>query len=138
MKKLLALLLILAMILPAAVLADSAEPSEKYSTYGTTEDIGNIFPGKYFSMDVFMAYDLSAYIIVTVWEDHDVMTMTKFAHIKTKKQHDGNFYLVFADESYYTFHYDDDNHTAIWLDINGVSIKLNYSQWLIPTSDVKE
>lgn len=137
MKKLITIILILAMILPAAALADEAEPSDKYSTFGRTADIGNIFPGNYFTMDVFMSFDLSAYIIVTTWDEHDTMTMTKFAKVNTKKDHDGNFYLVFADDSYYTFHYDDSSHTAIWIDIDGVSIKLNFAQWLIPTSDVK-
>ena len=138
MKKLISLLLILALALPALALADPAEPSDKYTTYGATEDIGNIFPGKYFSMDVFMAYDLSAYVIVTTWDDHDMMTMTKFAHIKTKKNFDDQFYLVFADESYYTFRYDNEYQTAIWIDIDGVSIKLNSSQWLVPITDVKK
>ena len=138
MKKLLILFLALAMLLPAAVLADPAEPSEKYSTFGATADIGNIFPGKYFSMDVFMAYDLSAYVIVTTWDEHDVSTMTKLAHIRTKKGYDGQFLLVFADDSYYTFRYADENQTAIWLDIDSVSIKLNYSQWLVPVTDVKQ
>lgn len=136
MKKMIALILIIVLAVPAAF-ADPAEPTDKYSTYGSTDAIGNIFPGKYFSMDVFMSFDLSAYIIVTVWDEHDTMTMTKFAHIKTKQQHDGNFYLLFADDTYYTFHYDDEAKTAIWIDIDGVSIKLNYSQWIIPTLDVK-
>ena len=138
MKKLITVILIFSMLMPAAAPADPAEPDEKYSTFGATKYIGNIFPGKYFSIDVFMSFDLSAYILVTTWDEHDVMTMTKFAHIKSKKDSDGKFYLVFADESYYTFSYDDENHTAIWLDIDGVSIKLNYSQWIIPTTDVKK
>ena len=138
MKKLIILLLSLALALPALALADPAEPSDKYSTYGSTADIGNIFPGKYFSIDFFMAFDLSAYVIVTTWDDHDMMTMTKFAHIKTKKNFDDQFYLVFADDSYYTFRYADEYQASVWIDIDGVSIKLNSSQWLVPTSDVKK
>lgn len=138
MRKLITVILILALLLPVAAWADPEEPSDKYQTFGFTEDIHNIFPGKYFSIDLFMSFDLNAYIQVMTWDGHDVMTLSKHAAIKTKAEDTSKFYLVFADGDYYTFHYDDKNHTAIWLDIDDVSIKLTYSQWLVPISDVKE
>ena len=137
MKKLIAVFLILALLLPVFSFADPAEPSEKYQTFGWTEDINNIFPGKYFSIDLFMSYDLNAYIQITTWDYHDVMTITKHAAIKSKVDDKGTLYLVFPDESYYTFHYDDEYHTALWLDIDDVSIKLTFDQWLVPNTDVK-
>ena len=136
MKKLIAIILILVMLVPAA-LADPAEPTDKYQTFGATKDIKNIFPGDYFSIDVFMSFDLNAYIQITTWDYHDVMTITKHAAIKSKENEKGVFYLLFADQSYYTFSYEDAAHTAIWLTIDGVSIRLEFSQWLVPVKDVK-
>ena len=137
MKKLIALILILALAMPAFTLADPAEPTEKYQTFGAVEDIRNIFPGDYFSIDVFMSFDLNAYIQVTTWSYHDVMTITKHGSIKSKENEKGIFYIVFADGTYYTFSYDDTAHTAIWLNIDGVSIKLGFCDWLVPITQVK-
>ena len=136
MKKLFALILAVALAVPAAM-ADPAEPSEKYQTFGSTNDIKNIFPGEYFSIDVFMSFDLNAYIQITTWDYHDMMTITKHASIKSKENEKGVFYLLFADGSYYTFSYDGEYHNAIWLTIEGVSIRLEFSQWLVPITDVK-
>ena len=137
MKKIIAVFLIFALAVPVFSFADPAEPSDKYQTFGRTEDIKNILPGKYFSIDMYTSFDMNAYIQITTWDYHDVMTMTKHAKIKSKVGDTETFYIVFADESYYTFHYDDENHTALWLDIDGVSIKLTFSQWLVPITDVK-
>ena len=137
MKRFFALLLVFVLVVPVLSFADPAEPSDKYQTYGRTEDINNIFPGNYFSIEMFMSFDLNAYLLITTWNDHDATTMTKHAKIKAKVGDMETLYLVFADESYYTFHYDDENHVALWLDIDGVSIKMTYCQWLIPSTEVK-
>ena len=138
MKKKITIILILAMILPAVVLADPAEPSDRYSTFGATEDVGNIFPGKYFAIDLFMSYDLNAYIFISTWEDHDVTTKLKQAAIKSKNEEPGILYFLFPDGSYYRAWYDDDTMQYIWLDIDGHCIRMKFSQWLVPHSDYKE
>lgn len=137
MKRFFALILAIVLIVPALAFADVEEPDEKYQTFGATEDINNIFPGKYFSIDLFTSFDLNAYIQIMTWNGHDVTTITKHGAIKTKVGENGIFYILFADGSYYTYHYDDEFHTALWLDIDGVSIKMTYSQWLVPITDVK-
>lgn len=136
MKKLIAALVAVAMMFTVAV-ADPAEPADRFSTYGATSDIGNIFPGKYFSIDLFMSYDLTAYITIQTWDEHDVSIMYKQAAIKSKASDPGVLYFVFPDETYYTMRYDDENRVRLWLTIDGVSIRMQYSEWLIPSSDVK-
>lgn len=137
MKRIVTLLLVFSLVFPAVAFADPEQPEDKYQTFGSTKDVHSIFPGKYFSIDLFMSYDLNAYIQITTWDGHDVMTITKHGSVKMKNGEAGVFYIVFADDSYYTFHYEDENHIALWIDIDGVSIRLTYSQWLVPTTDVK-
>ena len=136
MKRLLSVILLLIMIFPITTQADPAEPSDRYSTYGAVKDIDNIFPGDYFSIDLFMSFDLTAYINIMLWDYHDVMSITKTASIKSKTDEKGILYLVFADGSYYTYHKDDDG-IHIWLDINGKSIRMKYAEWFNPYTDFK-
>lgn len=138
MKKLITIILILALILPVAT-ADKAEISDKYSTYGRIEDTGDMFPGDYFAIDFYMTEgDLNAYIVITLWDYHDITTMVKPAAIKSKVGEDNKLYFVFADGSYYTGYYDEESIIYFWLDIGNKSIKLNSDQWFNPYTDLKE
>lgn len=137
MKKLLALILIAALILPAIALADPAEPTDKYATYGRSNDTDGLFGGDYFSIEVFMTEDLNAYILVTIWTGHDMAVTVKHAAIKTKKDDPGVLYLVFPDGAYYTYTYEDENQKYIWLNMDSGSIRLKYCDWLVPIKDIK-
>ena len=137
MKKLFVLIMILAM-LPIICFADPAEPSDKYQTFGSTEYTKGMFSGDYFSIDVFFSFDLNAYIQITTWDYHDVSTITKHGAIKSRKDNPGVLYIVFPDDSYYTYTYEGDAREYIWLNIDDLSIRLGYSQWFNPYSDFKE
>ena len=66
------------------------------------------------------------------------MTSVKTATCKTKTTDPKNIYLVFADGSYYTCHYDEQYSYMIWLDLDGGSVRLRMADDLIPGADFKE
>ena len=137
MKKLVAIFLLLAMIVPAAF-ADPAEIGDKYSTYGRVKDTDHLFDADYFSIDFYMTTgDLNAYIVITLWKYHDIMTIVKPAKIKSKVGENNKLYFVFADESYYTGYYDGDYREYFWLDMENASVRLNSTQWFNPYSDLR-
>ena len=135
MKRLITIVLILALLLPCLALADPAEPTERYSTYGATEDVGWIFDGDYFSIDLFISYDLNVYMTVQTWKGHEVSITFKQGTIKSKVDDPVNLYFVFSDGTIYTAHFDDENHVYIWVNIYGQAIRMQYSQWLVPVTD---
>lgn len=137
MKKLTALILAVAMLLSAASLADSAEVADKWSTYGKSSDTNGMFDGDYFSIELFMSFDLMAYIQITTWKGHEMSTTTKVARLRSKTSEPGVLYLVFADESYYTVTYESEGRAYVWLNMDGKEIRMKYADWLDPYSSLR-
>lgn len=137
MKKV--LLIILAITLfPCFAIADPYQPDLCFSTYGAVDSVGGMFPGDYFSINVYMTYNLDVYIQIMVWNNNDVMTISKEGIVKSKNETPGILYFVFADGSYYTAHYEEEKTWRLWLDLEEGSICLQDSPWLNPLTDYKE
>ena len=139
MKKIVTILLIVVLFLPAAVSADPAEVVEHYAIYGNSEYSDGWFPGVSFAVDLYMTSgDLNAYIIITTWDGHDMTTLQKPCAIKSKKDEKKKLYFVFPDESYYTGFYDGEYREYFWLDINGKSLRLHEVDWFNPYEDMRD
>ena len=85
-----------------------------------------------------MTYDLTAFIQQTVWNGNDATTNTKLAKIKSKVGDSKTLYFVFADDTYYTGHYDEEYSFQFWLDLPGGSIKLTMADEFFSNTDFKE
>ena len=138
MKKLIIVFLIFTLSLPGIALADPAEITYHYSIYGNSNYSDGWFPGVSFAVDLYMTSgDLNAYIIITTWDGHDMMTLQKTCTIKSKKDERKKLYFVFPDESYYTGYYDGEYSQYFWLDIDGKSLRLHDTDWFNPYDDMR-
>ena len=115
----------------------SADMYNRFSIYGSTEDISSVFDGDTFSLDLYFTNDLKAFIQQTVWKGNDATTSIKFANIKSKAGDNKTLYFVFADGSYYTGHYDEEYSYMFWLDLPGGSIRLKMADEFILNADFK-
>ena len=125
MKKTFAFIMIILVCL--SVISGSFASSKywRFSTFGDSSETKGLFDGDTFSLDLFMCpEELTAYIQISIWKGHDVTTMTKFAKVQSKTSVPKTLFFVFADDSYYTAHYDEKGTYLIWLDIDGYSIRL--------------
>ena len=139
MKKLITVALILALLLPAAALASSPEVTERFSTFGRCSDAPGLCPyGDCFSLDLFFSYDLTAYVVLTVWNFHDVSTTVKTGTIKTSPDEPGVLYIVFGDGSRYSFTYENEDRTAVWLNTGLCKIRMKYANWFVPPTDFSQ
>lgn len=137
MKKIFALILIISLLLSSSALG--ANLYMRFSTFGSTENIGSVFNGDSFSLDLYMTYDdLTAFIQQTVWNGNDTTTSIKLAKIKSKVGDSKTLYFVFADDTYYTGHYDEEYSFQFWLDLPGGSIKLTMADEFFSNTDFKE
>ena len=109
------------------ILSDSsafAEADWKFSAYGSTEGIEDLFDGDMFSFDLYMsATDLSAWIIETTWKNGKSTTITLRANIKSKVN-DNHLYFVLENGHIIKGHYDQNGY-EFWLDFDSGSIRLH-------------
>lgn len=139
MKRLITVILILALALPAVSLADPAEVTYHYSIYGNSDYSDGWFPGVSFAVDLYMtAGDLNAYIIITTWDGHDMTTLQKQCAIKSKADEKKKLYFVFPDDTYYTGYYDGEYEEYFWLDMGGRSLRLHDAAWFNPYDDMRD
>ena len=124
MKKVLSLLSLVVLLVSLVSCSCAAEMYNRFSIYGSTEGLGGMFDGDTFALDVYFTDDLKAYIQQTVWKGNDATTSIKYASLKSKTITPGILYLVFADDTYYTAHYDEEYSYMLWLDLPGGSIRL--------------
>lgn len=121
MKKLLCVLLVLLILIPAA----SAETTVLvFSTAGSTEDVSHIFGGDYFHLTILMSSDLKAEFVETIWKKGEFLTRSYPADIRSKKGDSKNLYFVLNEEFTVTGHYDE-NGMDFWIDYIGGSVKLH-------------
>lgn len=135
MKKVFAFILFISVFLCSSAL--SADLYMRFSTYGSTENIGSVFNGDSFALDLYMTDDLNAFIQQTVWNGNDATTSIKLAKIKSKVGDSKTLYFVFADESYYTGHYDEEYSFMFWLDLPGGSVKLKMADEFFSNTDFR-
>lgn len=123
MKKSLVFIVVFSLLLSVVSCSFSADMYIRFSTYGSTENVRSIFDGDTFALDLYFTNDLKAFIQQTVWKGNDATTSIKYASIKSKVGDSKTLYFVFADDSYYTGHYDEKDY-MFWLDLPGGSIRL--------------
>ena len=122
MKRFYAMILLLAVLFSASTAFSSAD-YWKFTNYGSTEGIEDLFDGDMFSLDLYMSpTDLTAWFIETTWKNGRLTTVTLRADIKSKT---GDNHLYFVLENGYTIkgHYDQNGYD-FWMDYDAGSIKL--------------
>ena len=137
MKRLFSVLLIIVLLLSFSC-SFASSSLWKFSTYGESSETKGLFSGDTFSLDLYMSVEyLTAYIQLTIIDGNEITTSTKFAKIKSKDSTPGILYFVFADDSYYTAHYDEKGTYLLWLDIDGYSIRLDSSDEFVAGFSLK-
>ena len=137
MKRLFSVLLIIALLLSFSC-SFASSSLWKFSTYGESSETKGLFSGDTFSLDLYMSVeDLTAFIQLTIIDGNEIINSTKFAKIKSKDSTPGVLYFVFADDSYYTAHYDEKGTYLLWLDIDGYSIRLDSSDEFVAGFSLK-
>ena len=135
MKRFFVLLLIVCLISSLVSVSLSADMYMRFSTYGTTHGVESVFDGDTFALDLYMTNDLTAYIQTTVWKGSDATSSIKMARIRSKVGDNKTLYFVFADDSYYTGHYDETYDYMFWLDLPGGSVRLKMADEFILSFD---
>lgn len=139
MKKLLVFILVLVLSLSLVSVSFSVDMFMRFSSFGPVEDgLGEVFKGDYFSLDLYFTNDLTAYLVQTVWYGDDPVSSVKYAAIKSKEGDSKTLYFVFADGSYITGHYDEEQSWKFWLDFDGGSLRLVMGDEWLPSDFVKE
>ena len=125
MKKCFAVLLVIVSLFVYCSASADEEVFWRYTNYGNTGDLVELYDYQQFSIDVFMSTEtLKAYIIETVWENYKPMTRTLTAEIKSKVGDSKYLYLVLENDSEIKCHFDDD-HYYLWLDYYVGSLRLH-------------
>lgn len=134
MKKFMVLLIVLCVF--AVVFPASADCRYwRYSAFGSTEGVENLFDGEMFSLSLYLGvYDTSAYIVETDWKDGKPTTYMLSAKVKSLK---GDNHLYFVLDNGNTIkgrHHD--NGVDFWLDFDGGSIRLYFENEFNPYLDL--
>lgn len=133
MKRLITIILILAMA--AAVPASADCNYWKFSTFGSTEGVENLFSGDMFSISLYMSVtDLKAFIIETTWKNGKSNTISLRADIKSKTT--DNFLYFVLENGYIIKGHHDQNGLDFWLDYEHGSIRLHYDDEFNPYLDL--
>ena len=122
MKRFFAMVISLVIVLSAHS-AFAGSDYWKFSNYGSTEGIEDIFDGDMFSFDLYMdPTDLTAWFVETIWSKGQTTTLSLRAKVKSKA---GDNHLYFVLENGHTIkgHYDQNGYD-FWMDFDDGSIKL--------------
>ena len=134
MKKL-AVLLIVFLLLVAISTASADCDYWRFSAFGSTEGVENLFDGEMFSLSLYLGVmDNTAYIIETTWRNGKPSTLTLSATVKALK---GDNHLYFVLENGYTIKgHHHDNGVDFWMDYDGGSVRLYYEDEFSPLLDL--
>lgn len=133
MRKLLAVIIVTVfMIMFSSSFADSGY--YKFSTYGSTEGVEDLFDGDLFSLSLYMDLsDPNAYFIETTWKNGQLYTLTLRAEVKSKTT-DDFLYFVLENGHIIKGHYDQNGYD-FWMDYDSGSIKLHMDDEFNPYFD---
>lgn len=133
MKRFFTLILIL-VLLCAAVPASAGSDYWKFTTYGSTEHVPDLFDGDNFSLDLYMnVTDLSAIIIETTFRNGKASTIVLRAQVKSKTT-DNLLYFVLENGSIIKGHYDQNGYD-FWMDFDGGSVRLHWADEFMDSLD---
>lgn len=124
MKRLVSILIVSVLLLFSISVAGAADIFARFSTYGVTEKVEDLFDGDTFAIDLFLDGSvLKAYIVESVWIDNKIMTRNYTADVKSKAGEGKTLYFILENGTEIKGHYDENGY-YFWLDFNAGSIKL--------------
>lgn len=125
MKRLLIMTMFSVLLLSVITGASAADIFARFSTYGVTEKMEDLFDGDTFAIDLFLdVSSLKAYIVESVWEGSKIMTRNYTADVKSKVGDSKTLYFILENGMEIKGHYDENGYN-FWLDFNAGSIKLD-------------
>ena len=112
------------LLLSSVIGASAADIFARFSTFGVTEKVEDLFDGDTFAIDLFFdGSSLKAYIVETVWEGSKIITRNYTADVKSKAGEGKTLYFILENGTEIKGHYDENGYN-FWLDFKAGSIKL--------------